>query len=426
MQVKNFYPLIFIFLIFLFFTLGFYLDENSAGAGGYTGDLIHIWKNQQTFNNHTLKEAINFTAIYDPEHFSSSKMPLVYILNKFLNPFADSIRNWRISIFIISCVIPFFLYFTLLQKYKSSNKYIIALISSFLFLSPYFRTSGYWGLEENFGILIFIISYHYYFKFMNDDNKNNISLIIFLTFFSSACVYADQKLVIVPLICFFGIIFSNKFFYLKFLSSLFYFIFSIPCFYLIYLWGNVLPIKDATLRNTGEIYLDNISYSITIIAFYLFPLIFVKKEKISFNFKNFFKLNLNLSLLFLFAIYLIHLIFFNELNISKQGGGIFTKVLPMLFENYLFQKTLFIFISIVSFFIILIFLNNNIHDFLIVFYFIILSVIINPLYQEYFDPIIILLSLTFFKTKLVIDFKNTLGILIYYIFLLVGSIIFYL
>ena len=38
---------ILIFLPYLSFFLGFYLDENSAGAGA--GDLYHIWKNLQIF-----------------------------------------------------------------------------------------------------------------------------------------------------------------------------------------------------------------------------------------------------------------------------------------------------------------------------------------------------------------------------------------
>ncbi len=425
MLAKNFYPSIFIFLIFTFFCLGFYLDENSAGAGGYSGDLSHIFKNQQTFINNTLKKAIYYTTIYAPEHFQSSKMPLVYIVNKFLNPFADNIEHWRKSIFALSCTIPIFLYFTLVKKYNDSNKYNIALISSFLFLSPYFRTSGYWGLEENFGILALIISYFFFYKLI-DNKKNNISIIVLITFSSSLCVYFDQKLVIVPIICFLSIILSNNSSNLKIFTTFLYLVFSIPCFYLIHLWGSVIPFRDASIRNVGEINLENIIFCITIISFYLFPLVFFKKEKIKLTVYNFLKSKINLFFIFIFLIYLIYLFFFNEFKIPVLGGGVFAKISILLFENLLFQKIFLVFVSIISLLIILFFLNNNYHDGLILIFFIALSVIMSPIYQEYFDPLIILLALTFFKTKLLLNYKNTLIILSYYSVFLVGSNIFYL
>jgi len=426
MQTRNFYSLILIFLLFFLFCLGFYLGENSAGAGGYNGDILNVWQNQKTFNNYTLKEAINFTAIYDPQHFHGSRMPLAYILNKFLNPFANNIENFRKSVFLISCIIPFFLYLALSQKYNKSSKYIIGLISSFLFLSPYFRTTGYWGLEENYGILAVILSYYFFYRFMNNDSKKSTNIVdnVALILFSSSCIYFDQKLVIIPLICFLSIILSKKSFYLKFLSSTFYLIFSIPCIYIIYLWGNIIP--SVASKNFGKVHLENIAYSITIIAFYLLPLIFLKKEKINLVLKNFFRSKFNLYLIASFLLYTTYLIFYSKLNIPELGGGVFTKITLLISENSIFQKVFFIIIYTFCFFIILAFLNNNVHDFLIIFFFIILSIIIYPVYQEYFDPLIVLLAFTFFKTKLILDFKNTLIILGYYLILLTANNVFYL
>tara|TARA_B110000971_G_C20015590_1_gene503770 strand:+ start:665 stop:1948 length:1284 start_codon:yes stop_codon:yes gene_type:complete len=418
-------PLILIFFLFAFFIFGFYVDENSAGAGLYSGDLIHIWKNQKTFNNYTLQEALNFTAVYDPQHYQSSKMPLSYILNKFLNPFAVTIEGLRKSVFFISCFVPFFLYLTLKNKYSEIDKPLIGLISSFIFLSPYFRTTGYWGLEENYGILAITLSYYFFYNLMsvNENIKKNILTIFFLTLFSSTCVYFDQKLVIIPLICFLSIIFSKKHFNLKILTSFFFIIFALPCFYIIYLWGSVLPASDSIHRNIGVIHPEHIAYTITIIAFYLLPLIFLKKEKIETIFKNFFLSKFNLSLIAVLSLYIIYLIFFSKLVLPVLGGGVIPKLSLMLFDDRVIQNIFLLFFTVCSFLVILTFLNKNFHDFLIIFFFIILSIIIDPIYQEYFDPLIVLLALTFFKTKLVINFRNVIIVLSYYsLFLFVGNV----
>ena len=424
---QNIYIILITSLIFISFCLGFYLDENAAGSGGINGDIYHIWRNQETFNNYSLREALNFTAVYDVSHYQSSKMPMSYILNKLFNPFSNNVENFRRSVFFISSVAPFFLYLTLNQKYSGSNKYYITLISSFLFLSPYFRTSGFWALEENYGIISVILSYYFFSKLMNGNlnQKNQITQIFLLTLFSSLCIYFDQKLLVIPIICFFSIILSKKTFILKFSTFIFYFIFSVPCFYIIYLWGGVLPVSDATHRNVGEIHWPHIAFSITIIAFYLLPLIFIKEEKIKLSVKDFFKSRFNLLALTIFFFFIIYLIFFNQLILPLLGGGIAVKITLLLFDSLILQKIFFICLCFFSFLIILIFLQNNLHDFLVIFYFIILSIIITPFYQEYLDPLIILLALTFFKTRLIINFKNALVILGYYFILLLANNIYY-
>ena len=103
------FSIILISLIFLIFYFGFFFGENSSGSGGYDGDLFFIWNNQLTFKNFSLKEAIDFTAEYNPKFYQSSKMPMSYILNKYLNPFLFNIENFRLTVFILSCLTPFFL-----------------------------------------------------------------------------------------------------------------------------------------------------------------------------------------------------------------------------------------------------------------------------------------------------------------------------
>ena len=48
-------------LVYSSFFLGFYYDENSAGAGGYGRDFSLNWTNLQIFINNDLMTAINST-----------------------------------------------------------------------------------------------------------------------------------------------------------------------------------------------------------------------------------------------------------------------------------------------------------------------------------------------------------------------------
>ena len=79
---------------------------------------------------------------------------MAYIIHKFFNPLTDSQFNFRLSVFFISLFIPVLLFLCLILKYKEVNVSILLVISSVIFFSPYVRTSGYWALEENYGLII--------------------------------------------------------------------------------------------------------------------------------------------------------------------------------------------------------------------------------------------------------------------------------
>ena len=85
-----------IFLSFLSFFLGFYFNENSSGGGAFTGDWKFAWKNLQLFLNNDIATAISH------EDFASNRTPLLYILHKLFNPFANSELGYRRSVFFIS------------------------------------------------------------------------------------------------------------------------------------------------------------------------------------------------------------------------------------------------------------------------------------------------------------------------------------
>jgi len=431
MRINNHYKTISFVLVFLSvlsFFIGFIYGENSAGAGTFNGDFVGLWKNLQAFLNNDLKTAIKFTTEIDHENYQSSRTPLSYILHKLFNPFVDNQISFIRSVFVISLLGPFLFYLCLREKFKNEEKLLLILISSIIFLSPYFRTSAFWGLEENYGILCLLASFLFLSKLLskNEESRNYYYLFL-VTLFSSLSLYFDQKLALIPLICFIQIIFSQKSSKIKIFCTMFYFIFSLPYIYLIFSWGNLIPTSDATSRGIGQqLHFGHIGYAATIIAFYLFPFLLYRKDNLIDLLKSFFKLKKNYYLIFLFFIYLIYLIFYyDHSSEALLGKGFIHKTALILFDLDILQRIFIYFSFFISWIIILIFVENNIRDKGIIFYFFFLSVIIFPILQEYFDPLIILMGFTFFNSKLVINYKYSIIFFLYLSTFLIFSNIYY-
>ena len=381
--------------------------------------------NLQIFLTSDIASAIN------NENYHSSRTPAFYLLNKIFNPFTENIINFRRSVFIISLSIPILFYFCLKQKFSKEENILLLLISSAVCLSPYFRTSAYWGLEENYGLIFLLLTFLSLNNFLKNEGEYGfkIHLLLFLTtFLSSCCLYFDQKLIIITLICFVKIIYSKKSNKFKFLTIFYYFIFSLPYIYLIWTWGGLLP--DQVLSDSrkigNKIFFIHIGYTITILAFYFLPLLLFKSKNMKNLIIEFFAKKTNYYFIFLFIIYLICLIQFYDFNEqSIIGKGIIHKISIMLLSDNLLREILIYFSFFVSLIIILIFIEKRFIDILTIFYLCILSLFIWPIFQEYFDPLLLLMVFTFFSTKLIINYKNVIILYMYLSILLVGSNIYY-
>jgi hypothetical protein len=430
---NNFFKILSIFLIvssISFYIYGFLVGENSAGAGGLKGDFNNVWTTLQTFLKNDILTSVKMSGdsvVQGQERlYISSRTPLIYILNKVFNPFVESKVSFIRSIFFFSLLVPLLFYYSLKIKFPKSNSIVLMLLACTILLSPYFRTSSYWGLEENYGIVFLFVSYILLEKFFEEKKIKGVLKffkLFFLTFASSLCVYFDQKLLIVPLFCFIKIIFSNENKLLKFLSCFLYFIFSIPYLYLIFLWGNIIPTSDASIRTIGNnFYLSHLGFSLTIIGFYLIPLFFFQNIDIKKLIKFYFKNNINLLFLLIFVTYLFFSIFFDDYQSSKYpilGKGVIYKLSLWLFSDILMQKIFIYFNFIFFYFIVSLFLNQKIAECLIIFYFLISSIFIYPILQEYYDPIIIIFVFIFFNLKFTINYKNVL-FLFFYLLLFLG------
>jgi hypothetical protein len=424
---NNFFKILSIFLIvssISFYIYGFLVGENSAGAGGLKGDFNNVWTTLQTFLKNDILTSVKMSGdsvVQGQERlYISSRTPLIYILNKVFNPFVESKVSFIRSIFFFSLLAPLLFYYSLKIKFPKSNSIVLMLLACTILLSPYFRTSSYWGLEENYGIVFLFVSYILLEKFFEEKKIKGVLKffkLFFLTFASSLCVYFDQKLLIVPLFCFIKIIFSNENKLLKFLSCFLYFIFSIPYLYLIFLWGNIIPTSDASIRTIGNnFYLSHLGFSLTIIGFYLIPLFFFQNLNIKKIIKFYFKNNINLLFFLIFVIYLLFSIFLDDYQSSKYpilGKGVIHKLSLWLFSDILMQKIFIYFSFIFFYFIVSLFLNKKIAESLIIFYLLISSIFIYPILQEYYDPIIIIFVFIFFNLKFRINYKNVLFLFIY-------------
>ena len=410
------------FIIILYFIYGFYSNENSAGAGGYEGDFKIIWKNLLLFKENIL---INLDSL----SYHDSRPPLSYILHVILNPFLESQGTFRFSVLVISAIVPLLLFFSIKENHTNTNNYLILLIALIITLSPYFRTSSYWGLGENYGLIFLISSYLLFIKFKkNYNNKNNLkslSILFFLCLSSSICIYFDQKLIFIPFFIFANIMiskFDNK---IKFIALAFFIIFAMPYLYLINIWGSIIPPLAASAREVGQkMNLYHIGYCLTIVGFYIAPLILfkninfleIKKKLLS---KNFFRLTI------IFFIYIFLLIFLGDFkNLSNDGKGLFHKLFIIIFEN----NNLRLFFTFVFFYLglklIYIFCEKK-EDVFIILYLLILSLLTFPFYQEYLDPLIYILAFTFFNTKLNLNFKKTYFMIVYFLIFSLGSKLYY-
>ena len=381
---------------FIFF-LGFIFDENSSGGGRI--DFEHTLSTINVF-----KEGI-LNALSDTR-YESSRPPLFAILN-ILNPFNYSDNSLRISNLVFNSLIPIFFYI-LIKKQNNFNKYVALTVTSLVLLSPYFRTTSYWVLEENLPFLFFFIT-----LIILPRKKVSYKNIILVAFFSSLSVYSDQKFIFLSLFTYLYFLrFKNNFKDFIYIS-LVYFLTAIPYFYLVYLWNGITP-PQASFR--FNLVLENISYIASIINFYFIPLFLflLLDNQLTSVIKNIKKKDF----LVLILIVILNIILLPNFS-SLWGNGVISKVSYYLINiidvnTYVVQIFYLIYNCFFNFFIYLILSKSikNFFSFLIIF---VQSSYIQVVHQEYIDPLFYLLIFTYFEYDKIDMFKNKL-VYIYFLF----------
>ena len=418
---KNITYIIFSLVIFSFFQ-GFYHDENSAGAGGYNGDITWILNNIEIFKNNKLKDAILSDDLF------GNRTPLVYIINNFFNPFFYEYEKYRLTTFLLSLTGPIFIYFCLKNRYPKTNKELIVLLSSLILLSPYYRTSAYWALNENYGLITSLISLLFlnlYLENIKFNKERNIYL-FFTILFSSLSVYFDLKLLIVPMICFFYLLNTSIEIKLKSYTFLIYFVLGLPYLFLILEWNGIVPPKTqaanvntaTNLSRLGDLHIYHLGYVSTIIGFYIFPFLFLKEKNFFEIIYNFFRVKRNIFILIVPLLYILYVylnIEFKSYTVDEYwiGLGVVNKTANILF-NDIDKKEIFTYLMFFLSWIVICLYVENLIDFTILSFFFIISLLLWPLMQEYFDPIIVILCLMIFKTRIKLSYYNIYFLFLYY------------
>ena len=424
---KNiFFKVTVISLIIISFFLGYFLRENSTGGGPEFYELS--WPIIQSFKKDFLFTIKNYGS------FRDYTIPFSHILNAYINPFSNDIESFQLSVTVISFAI-FLVFAQVFKKIFRQIKIIdILLISSTILLFPFFRTSAFWGKNENYGWLFFILALYFFSEikkdlFKNYNNRNTLNIILFC--FTSACaLYARQALVFLPISYFLYLFFNNANKKIIITSIISFTIFAIPAFLFIFIWGNVFDLENNPGFFTWWIHprhlLKNFPILLSFFGFYFLPLLTI--EFFNLDFKNFIKKYFNS---FLFA--LIIFVFLSQINLLNylgdytRGGGAILKV------NYLIQKNnfflLLIFSSIGFSVLMRLFKEDVKNNFTFLLPMLIIYCFPNLLYQEYVEPLIIIIFFLFLKTNLQkMYFKNitfsNLIFLSYFTIYLIGSIYF--
>ncbi len=371
-------------LVVLSFILGFFLNEDSSGGG--LVDFEHEWTSIQEFK-------LGIISALTSEKYESSRTPLFLILNYF-NPFNYSEYSYRLSNFVFNLFIPFTFFYFLKKKYDYLNVQTILIISSFMFLSPYFRTSSFWAHQENLPILFSIISLLYLNEYTKKNLHSNFYNIFFIAIISSLAFYSDQKYIFISLVCYITLLRYHKFeikyfFYISFL----FFLTSIPMLYLFKIWQGIVPVQS---QFRIGFYPENIFLSISIITFYFIP-IFVC---ILFN-KKFIDLIKSIKFadfIFIFFVITSFIFLLPEFSDPWGGGAMFklVYVINLLIDSNLISKLIFYISVSLMFILTYLLLKNNLINFLPLFIIIFLTSLVEKTYQEYFDPIIIVLLFSYF------------------------------
>ena len=240
------------------------------------------------------------------------------------------------------------------------------------------------------------------------------------------------------MICFFSIVFSNIQRKYKFYALVIYIFLSIPYLILIFKWGGLVPIKTqvanpnaiTNISRVGDLYFYHLGYLSTIVGFYLFPLILLKERNISKIITNFisskwFYVIVITPLLYIFFIYTYYDFKFYTVDNYWVGLGAVHKIANIMFININFREIFTYTTFFFSWIVIFLYLEEEITDYLILIFFFILSLFIWPLMQEYIDPIIIILSLMAFKTKIKITFYKVIFLFLYFSIFLISSNLYY-
>ena len=418
-MIKRNYKFEYFLIIFAYLTLifGFYFNENSIGGADYDFSIISEAIIAFSDNLHL---AYNNYASYKIAHF-----PYYYIILALVYKITKSFFLLKIFILHVSLLLPFIFYKVLKTSFRNiDEKYILILLCLF-FVSPSFRSTAIWGLNDNIALIFFTASIFFFQKFNFAKNKRDkIYNIVILTLMLSISAYIRQYYAVFIIFYLIALFNKNdlKTYCVFLITNL---ILSLPAFFAVFgannlSYGFILNFNSTAGTERIISLFTNYVLALTMFSLYLIPLFFVKKNMSSFI--DYYLKRKILSIIFLLASLLIFYFFDYK---SNWGGGLFFKLFKIFEINKFFWLIIF-FTLLTTFF----FIKDNIKYNLPIFVSIILVSSLQAIFQKYYDPLAIILILCLLRSDMTNNFFNDLKnnisyFMFYFIFLYFGSLFYY-
>lgn len=420
MRNKNYiFEYILIFISYLTLLLGFYFNENSIGGANY--DFSVISKVIIAFSEN-LSETFNNYGLYKIAH-----LPYYYILLGFIYKITNDFLIIKALIIHASLLLPFLFYKIIKLNNENINKKYILILLCIFFISPSFRSTAIWALNDNISLIFFTTSIFFFYKFKNSNNqKEKFINIIFIGITLSISAYIRQYYAIF-IIFYLVALFDKK--NLKIYSTflIINFFLVLPAIFTVFGSSNFNYAFTINNFNSSTSSIDrvidlftNYFLALTMFVLYLVPLFF-SKENLSSFYLYYLKRKMLIALFFL-----ISLIYFFFLDYDNNyGGGLFLKIF-----NYLEISDFFWIIIFISLLMINYFIKDNLKFNLPIILSIILISSLQATFQKYYDPLSIVLIFCLFKSEMTNNFfikinKNISYLMFYFIFLYFGSLSYY-
>ena len=216
-----------------------------------------------------------------------------------------------------------------------------------------------------------------------------------------------------------SLLIKKDYFILK--TSIFYYtIFAIPGLILLYIWGGSVYLGTGEDKvnfileyHQPKFIFKNLVIFSSIFLFYLLPfhlVSFSTEKKIDRNKKIYYLIAL------IFLLTLNHLNVFDYLKDNTLGGGAFLKISQLFFYD---NNLLFIIIAFFGIISIIYFLEISKKNFVLIFCILIIYCTAKNIYQEYFEPLLLIALLSLFDLKkpsinVLKDNKTVLKFLFYF------------
>ena len=407
---------ILIFFNILTFFFGFIYSEEH-GASILDANL-HTYPAIDGLKNNFIENIITYGK------YGENSYPLHHIIYAYTNPFEVGSIYYRLQSSILSLIVIVFFYLILNLRFKIKIEEALFL-SSILLLSPYFRTSAYWGMTENTGLIFLVISIFFFIKLLKSDDKKFTQILV-ICLFSALALYARLQYVFLCIFFFFYLSYKLNLNRLVFVT-INYIIYSIPGLILIYIWGGLLDEQYSGEFNyfiSADTIPRTLLVIFSLIGFYSLPFILILNDRVlnvlRKNIINFF-----ISLLICSSVYFffdVNILALDETNSFPYGQG-FVSHISYKFTSIKESYLIFCALGLLVTYKIFNFTGRN--KFLIIALLSVFSLRVH-FFSEYLDPLLFILFfalIEFNEKKMLMNLKNILILELFFLGILLGAIL---